>query len=165
MQYDEYRKGQCEKLIMDYSFFERLTGSKSIAGGLLAPKCDMCRTRTQKWGAPQLFLLPVYQDHDYTPSADYYSRNCRPISKATDIPIGQRACRMWQFVCPECGARAVSIVDFLLVRGQEITEKLVVCDYAPLAGLLNDFSAESAPVTSGVRSFGYKDTTGNGRKL
>ena len=150
---------------MDYNFWERLADSKRIARGLLAPKCD-CRTRTQKWGEPQLFLLPVYQDHDYTPSAEYYSKNCRPITRISDIPIGQRACRMWQFVCPECGARAVSVVDFLLVRGQEITEKMVVCDYTPLAGLLSAPRTGSAPANSGVCSFGYKDTTGGGgRKL
>lgn len=149
---------------MDYNFWERLTGAKRIAQGLLAPRCD-CRVRTQSYGAPQLFLLPVYQDHDYTPSADYYSRNCRPISQVREIPIGQRACRMRQFVCPECGTRVVSVVDFLLVRGQEITEKITVCEYAPLAGLLNAPRTEFAPADSGVCSFGYKDTTGNGRKL
>lgn len=122
---------------MDYSFWERLIDLGRIARGALTPRCDICRTRTQKQGEPQLFLLPVYQDKDYTPSADYYARVCRPISQVNDIPVGQRACRMWSLMCHECGARAVLVVDFLLVRGQEVTEKIEVCDYAPLSGLLN----------------------------
>lgn len=165
MQYDKYRKGKRKKLIMDYSFWERLTDTKRIARGGLAPRCD-CRTRTQSCGSPQLFLLPVYQDHDYTPSAEYYRKSCRPITQVNEIPIGQRACRMWQFVCPECGARAASVVDFLMVRGQEITEKIVVCDYAPLADLLNNPRTDTSAMGSAARSFGYKESTGGGgRKL
>ena len=121
---------------MDYSFWERLTESKRIAQGFLTPRCDKCRTRTQKEGEPALFLIPVYNDKEYTPSADYYARVCRPIPQTNYIPVGQRACRMWPLVCPDCLARAVLVVDFLLVRGQEITEKIEVCDHAPLSGLL-----------------------------
>ena len=140
MQHAEYRKGQRESLIMGYSFWERLTGSRLIARGELTPRCDMCRTRMKKRGASRLFLLPVYQDKEYTPSAEYYGKACWPISQMTDIPVGQRACRMWPLMCPECEARAVLVVDFLLVRGQEVPEKTTVCDYAPLAGLLNGYS-------------------------
>ena len=121
---------------MDYTFWERLTGSQLIARGDQLPRCDRCGTRTQKRGAPQLFLLPVYNDKNYTPSAQYYAKVCRPISEVKDIPIGQRACRMWSLMCPRCGARAVLVVDFLLVRGQEVVENIAVCDHAPLADLL-----------------------------
>ena len=148
MQHAEYCKGQRESLIMDYSFWERLTGSKLIARGELTPRCDMCRTRMKKRGASRLFLLPVYQDKEYTPSAEYYDKACWPISQVKDIPVGQRACRMWSLVCPECGAQAVLVVDFLLVRGQEVPEEMVVCDYAPLAGLLNGTPPETAHMTS-----------------
>lgn len=142
---------------MDYSFFERLFNSKSIAHGNLTPRCDTCKTRTQKRGLPQLFLLPVYQDKEYTPSADYYAKVCQPIVQYRDIPVGQRACRMWPLECPECGARAVLVVDFLLVRGQEVPEKMTVCDYAPLAGLLNGTRAETAHTASAAQSFGYDE--------
>ena len=127
---------------MDYSFFERFISSKYIARGELTPRCDICRTRTQKRGVSYLFLLPVYQDKDYTPSADYYRKVCRPILQVRDIPVGQRACRMWPLVCPKCGEQAVLVVDFLMVRGQEVPEKIVVCDYTPLAGLLNGAHTE-----------------------
>ena len=164
MQPDKYRKGQREKLIMDYSFWERLTGSKRIARGELTPRCDICRTRTLRRGAPQLFLLPIYQDKDDTPSANYYSKTCRPILQVREIPVGQRACRMWPLICPECGARAVLVVDFLLVRGQEVPEKTVVCDYAPLAGLLNGTHPEKAHTASAAQSFGYEESIGSGRR-
>ena len=157
MQPFEYREGQRESLtIMDYSFWERLKASKLIARGELTPRCDECRTRTKKRGASRLFLLPVYQDKDYTPSADYYSMACWPIARTEDIPTGQRACRMWPLVCPECGARSVLVVDFLLVRGQELTEKTVICEYAPLASLLNDAPLEAVPTTSKTRPFRYE---------
>ena len=149
---------------MDYSFWERLTSSKAIARGALTPRCDMCRTRTQKMGGSHLFLLPVYQDKDYTASADYYSKACRPILQVSDIPVGQRACRMWPLECPQCGVRAVLVVDFLLVRGQEVPEKTVVCDYAPLAALLTDTYVETDDTALGVQSFGYKESTGTGRR-
>ena len=163
MQPDKYRKGQREIMIMDYSFLERLTGSKRIASGELTPRCDICRTRTQNQGSPRLFLLPVYQDKDYTPSANYYSRNCWPISQVMDIPVGQRACRMWQLKCPKCGKRAVLVVDFLLVRGQEVPEKLEVCDYAPLGGLLDGTDVETSHTAPAAQSFEYDDIIGPGR--
>ena len=76
MQHAEYRKGQRKSLIMDYSFWERLIYSDLIARGDLMPRCDMCRTRMKKRGAYRLFLLPVYQDKEYTPSAEYYGKAC-----------------------------------------------------------------------------------------
>ena len=157
MHHAEHRQGKRKSLIMDYSFWERLTSAKHIARGDLTPRCDICRTRTQKQASSRLFLLPVYNDKDYTPSAEYYSRVCRPISQVKDIPVGQRACRMWPLICPSCGARAVLVVDFLTVRGQEVTEKLEVCEYAPLVGLLNAFTPQ-APTSSGTaQSFGYEE--------
>ncbi len=124
---------------MGYSFLDRLTGAKLIARGTLTPRCDQCRARMQHRGAPRLYLLPLYQDKTYTPSAEYYRKVCRPIAQVSDIPIGRRACRMWPLVCPQCEARAVLVVDFLTVRGQEVPEETVVCDYAPLAELLNGY--------------------------
>lgn len=149
---------------MDYSFWERLTGGKQIAQGVLTPRCDVCRTRTQTSGSAQLFLLPVYQDKDYTASAEYYSKNCRPISQMQDIPVGQRACRMWPLSCPGCGARAVLVVDFLMVRGQEVPEKLEVCDHAPLSGLLYGTSPAPAQTASGIQSFEHTESIGPGRR-
>ena len=134
---------------MDYSFWERLTGGRRIVRGELTPRCDLCGTRTKIRGSSRLFLLPVYQDKDYEPSAEYYGKVCWPISRMKDIPVGQRACRMWPLICPECEARAVLVVDFLLVRGQSVPEKTVVCDYAPLAGLLNGAPPEAAHMASG----------------
>lgn len=157
MQPFEYREGQRESLTtMDYSFWERLTGGKFIARGELTPRCDECGARTKKRGAPRLFLLPVYQDKDYTPSGDYYGVACWPIAQTGDIPVGQRACRMWPLVCPNCGARAVLVTDFLLVRGQEVPEKTVVCEYAPLANLLSSAPAETVCTASKARLFRYK---------
>lgn len=155
----EYREGQRESLtVMDYSFWERLTGSKFIARGELTPRCDRCRTRIKKRGAPRLFLLPIIQDKDYTPSAEYYSMACWPIPGVESIPVGRRACRMWPLACPECGTRAVLVVDFLLVRGQEVPEKTVVCEYAPLAGLLDDAPAEAACADSEKQAFRYEQS-------
>lgn len=141
---------------MDYSFFERLFNGTSISRGGFTPKCDVCRTRTQIQGMPQTFLLPVYQDKEYTASAEYYAKVCQPLLQGGYISVGQRACRMWPLVCPKCGARAVLVVDFLLVRGQEVTEKIEVCDYAPLAYLLSGFNTGTSQNSSSVQSFGYE---------
>ena len=150
---------------MDYSFLERLIGGKRIAMGEMTPRCDICKARTQKRGTAKLFLLPIYQDKDYTPSAEYYSKACRPITQVREIPVGQRACRMWTLVCPKCEARAVLVVDFLMVRGQEVTEKLVVCDYAPLAGLLNGTNTGISQTASTVTAFEHSEIIGNKRNL
>lgn len=136
---------------MDYTFWERLLWSKPIARGERTPRCDMCKARTQRKGAPRLFLIPVFNDKNYDLSAEYYAKSCRPLSRVEDIPVGQRACRMWPLVCPECGARAVLVVDFLRVRGQEVPEAAVVCDYAPLAALLNSASKEIGDLIRGPR--------------
>lgn len=148
---------------MDYTFWERLTGSKMIARGELTPRCDLCKARTQKRGAPKLFLMPIHQDKVYTPSAEYYSMACWPIKREEDIPVGQRACRMWPLICPRCETRAVLVVDFLRVRGQEVPEETVVCDYAPLASLLNGARDEIDSAMPGVQTFGYEEAVGPGR--
>ena len=144
---------------MDYSFFERLFNAKSIARGGFTPKCDVCKARTQIQGMPQIFLLPVYQDKEYNASAEYYAKSCQPLLQGNYIPVGQRACRMWPLVCPKCGKRAVLVVDFLLVRGQEVTEKIEVCDYAPLAGLLSGMNTGNTQNSSSAQSFGYEQVT------
>lgn len=129
---------------MDYTFWERLTGSKLIARGELTPRCGECRSRMRLHSAPRLFLLPVHQDKGYEPSAEYYAGACRPLDRVEDIPVGWRACRMRPLACPQCGARAVLVVDFLRVRGQEVTEEIAVCEYRPLSGLLRGACPEGA---------------------
>lgn len=160
----EHCQGQRQSLTMGYSFWDRLTMGKDIACGGWMPRCEVCRARMRKRGMPRLFLLPVHQNKSYEASATYYSKVCRPLAKVEDIPVGQRACRMWPLVCPECEARAVLVVDFLRVRGQEVPEETVVCDYAPLAALLNGTGLEKGPVASEIQSFGYEEVMGNGRK-
>lgn len=118
-----------------YTFWERLTAERDIAGGRLFPRCTGCRTRMLLFAPPLLTLLPVYSDHDYTPSAEYYRRHLTPIRQTADIPVARRACRLWPLYCPVCGARAVLATDFLPVRGQEVPEKATVCQYEPLADL------------------------------
>lgn len=141
---------------MDYTFWERLLWNKPIARGERMPRCDTCRTRMQRKGAPRLFLLPVYNDKSYEFSAGYYAKSCRPLSRAEDIPVGQRACRMWPLACPACGARAVLVVDFLRVRGQEVPEAAVVCEYAPLAGLLHGTPTEAGCDAQKGQAFRYE---------
>lgn len=146
---------------MDYTLWERVTAGKRIAQCELTPRCDLCKARTHILSAPQLFLLPVHNDKRYTPSAEYYSRACRPLARVEDIPIGQRACRMWPLVCPKCEARAVLVVDFLRVRGEEVPEETVVCDYAPLAAVLNGAGPAGGAAAPGVQSFGHRESVGN----
>ena len=118
----------------------------------------------EKRGASQLFLLPVYQDKEYEPSAEYYGKVCWPISQMTDIPVGQRACRMRPLMCPECEARAVLVVDFLFVRGQGVPEKIVVCDYAPMAGLFSGAHPRASHMASAAQSFEHEESIGSGRR-
>ena len=109
-------------------------------------------------------MLPIHQDNHYEASAEYYRKACYPIGRVEEIPVGQRACRMWPLVCPECGARMVLVVDFLRVRGQEVPEETVVCAYTPLAALLNGGRPENGPSAPVVQSFGYEESFGNGRR-
>lgn len=143
---------------MNYTLWERLTGGALIPRGELTPRCDVCRARTRKRGEPRLFLLPIHQDKDYTPSAEYYASACRPLERVEDIPVGQRACRMWALECPQCGEQAVLVADFLRVRGQEVPEQTAVCDYAPLAGLLRGTRLKHGPPSPGIQSFEYQES-------
>lgn len=103
--------------------------------GKKAPKCKSCRKRMEKQERPLLFLLPLYHDDAYTPSASYYSKYCRMIDDMTQIPAGQRACRMWTCVCQQCGQKKVLVEDFLQVHGEEVPEKYVIYDMAELSSL------------------------------
>lgn len=141
---------------MFYSFWDKLTGAKLIARGKKAPRCRECRATAEIRHGPWLYLLPVLHDKSYTPSGDYYCRMCRPLDRVEDIPTGQRACRMWTLVCPVCGKRSVLVVDFLRVRGEEVTEEYGVYDARELAPLLMDTRPESGPAP-GVQSFQHRE--------
>lgn len=87
------------------------------------PRCEQCKRRMERGRNPRLFLIPVYSDHDYQESMDYYSKNCVPIGSEAEIPTSRRACRFWELSCPECGARRIMVDDFLRVRDVEVIKK------------------------------------------
>ncbi len=100
------------------------------------PKCALCRSRMEKQDRPLLFLLPLYHDDEYIPSAAYYNRHCTPIEDVSQIPTGRRACRLWVCVCPSCGRRKIAVEDFLRVRDVELSEKYTIYEEAELSSLL-----------------------------
>lgn len=86
------------------------------------PKCESCKHAMNKRPNPKLFLLPLLHDAEYTPSKEYYLRNCYPINDISEIPTGYRACRFWELRCPNCAKAKVLAEDFLLVRREELIE-------------------------------------------
>lgn len=116
-------------------FLGFVIGPLLLRWGGKAPKCKDCRKRMEKLDRPSLFLLPLYHDQDYTPSAGYYTKYCKTIDSESQIPAGQRACRMWMCVCHQCGQRKVLVEDFLQVHGEEVLEKYVTYDMAELSSL------------------------------
>lgn len=104
--------------------------------GKQLPKCERCKVKMEKQNNPRLFLLPVYFGNNYAASSEYYISNCVAINTVHQIPTGQRACRFWQLVCPQCGKRMVLVEDFLRVRDTEAVEKRELYDATELAKLL-----------------------------
>lgn len=84
-----------------------------------APKCKKCKTKMVA-GERVLYLIPVMFDKEHEESAEYYLKNARKIEDESQIPTGQRACRICLFRCPQCSKRVVSVVDFLKNRDNEV---------------------------------------------
>lgn len=84
-------------------------------------KCKMCKGEMVDIES-FLYLIPVCFNNKYKESAEYYKRNFRRITDTSQIPSGNRACRLFVFQCKSCGYKNVSIVDFLQVRGRELLQ-------------------------------------------
>lgn len=93
------------------------------------PTCKTCRVKLKE-EQELLFLIPVWVDHEYKPSVEYYCQNSRLIASVEEIPTGQRACRTFLLACPRCRAKKVSIVDFLRVRDSELIKEANEYDIA-----------------------------------
>lgn len=96
--------------------WEKIAENSPDAGTKKCPKCKGRMTHGEEY----LFLIPVMFDKKHEESSAYYVRNFRRINDKSQIPSGQRACRLYVFQCPECGFRNVSIEDFLSVRDNEV---------------------------------------------
>ncbi|MBD5089329.1 MAG: hypothetical protein HDT30_11070 [Clostridiales bacterium] len=77
-----------------------------------SPKCKKCKIRMTA-GEGTLYLIPAMFDMQHEESAEYYLNNTKRIYDESQIPKGQRACRMFVFRCPQCDEKVVSVVDFL----------------------------------------------------
>lgn len=102
-----------------------------------APKCGACRCKMVADGEEKIFLIPVWTDHTYEASADFFLARACPLGEEDAIPTGQRACRMEVYQCQQCGARQVRVVDFLLSRDVVLEQAEYVYDYAPFAQMLS----------------------------
>lgn len=97
--------------------------------------CSKCQTKMEE-RKRQLYKLPMMVGH-YTSheEADYYKKNLIKVNRKADIPIGQYACGMIVYECPECGHRPVKLSIFLPVRDQEKPEDAMYFEN----GEMNDF--------------------------
>lgn len=77
-----------------------------------SPKCKKCKIRMTA-GEGSLYLIPAMFDMQHEESAEYYLHNAKKITDESQIPKGQRACRMFVFRCSQCNEKVVSVVDFL----------------------------------------------------
>lgn len=77
-----------------------------------SPKCKQCKIRMTA-GEGTLYLIPAMFDMQHEESAEYYLKNAKKIRDESQIPKGQRACRIFLFCCSQCGEKKVSVVDFL----------------------------------------------------
>lgn len=98
-------------------------------------KCDCCKgkmlvTRTF------LYLIPSSFDHEHEWSAEYYIKYATPIENETQIPTGNKACRMHVLQCQGCSHREVRVVDFLKVREEEIMKGSAVFPYEKFEAFL-----------------------------
>lgn len=81
--------------------------------------CDVCKGQMIEV-REHLRLLPVHFEHSHICSADYYIHSTMPIQDMSEVPTGNRVCRIFLLQCQTCGRKEVVVIDFLPVRGQEI---------------------------------------------
>ena len=112
-------------------------------------KCDVCKGPVMD-REEYLFLIPSSFDAPHVKELQYYVKNGRFISDVSQIPTGNRACRMAVTQCQNCGRREVVVIDFLLVRGTEVFKGAEAYPYEQLRTFLEQF-----PVTMNA-------TVGNG---
>lgn len=100
-----------------------------------ACKCNQCKTMMNDEFV-RLYLLPCRFDEQHEECAEYYLNNAYPINHVSEIPTGQRACRITVMVCPKCGFRKVNVTDFLKVRDQELLKSGDMYDLETFQGFL-----------------------------
>ncbi len=90
--------------------------------------CSQCQTKMEE-RKRQLYRLPMMVGH-YTSHADaeYYKRHLMKVHQKADIPVGNYACGMIVYECPECGHRPVKLSIFLPVRDEEKHEETLYFD-------------------------------------
>lgn len=95
-----------------------------------SPRCRECKCKMvlQDTKAP-LFLIPVWTDHKYAASEQFFIDKMVPIQVIDQIPSGQRACWIWSYRCPQCNVQKVKVEDFLYSRGVQIGQEEYVYDY------------------------------------
>lgn len=101
-------------------------------------KCDVCKGQVMD-REEYLFLIPSSFDAPHVKDLQYYINNGRFISDVSQIPTGNRACRMAVTQCQNCGRREVVVIDFLRVRDSEVFKGAEAYPYEQLRGFLEQF--------------------------
>lgn len=81
--------------------------------------CDYCKGSMIEV-SEHLRMLPVRFNEGHDRSADYYMYSTVPINDLSEVPSGNRACKIFLLQCQNCGIKEVVVMDILPVRGQEV---------------------------------------------
>lgn len=90
--------------------------------------CDACKGSMIEV-SEHLRMLPVRFDEGHDRSAYYYIHSTVPVKELSEVPSGNRACKIFLLQCQSCGCKEVAVMDILPVRGQEILKNGDVFQY------------------------------------
>ena len=90
--------------------------------------CDVCKGNMTEV-SEHLRMLPVRFDEGHSRTADYYIHSTVPVQSLSEVPSGNRACKIYLLQCQNCGIKEVAVIDILPVREQEILKNADVFKY------------------------------------
>lgn len=100
--------------------------------------CMRCKKAISKSAQHEyLFLIPVNFGDKYEDEENFLRSYMKPIRDKSQIPAGQRACRVEVYSCPNCNKQQINIKDFLQLSGEEYIKGNYEYAYEPFKHLLD----------------------------
>lgn len=121
-----------------------LIGRDVIRAGKGDATCMYCKAAAAKISKREyLYLIPAFFGDKYDNEESYLRSNMQPIMSKSQIPSGQRACRVEVYICSKCDKKQVGITDFLQVREEEYIKGGYVFAYESFRHLIEDWESQN----------------------
>ena len=97
--------------------------------------CRECQNQMEE-KSKKLYMLPMTVGHYVSHNdPEYYRKNLISVNRKSDIRVGNYACGIKVYRCPECLHELVKLSIFLPVRDQEKYEEVIYFENNELDGI------------------------------